>query len=111
MNDNTHDHERAARLRAIRRRTHSAARHALDTISHIDPENAAVLSGYINLLTLEADIAAAEEGDTPAPEADALSRVDLAADARSGERESGGLSTRHPHTVANTGIEGADLLG
>lgn len=117
MNSNTTDHERAARIRTARRRVDHIATAALSRIRQADRDTASMLDGYIAMLTAEANAYAAaadstesETAEHTGTEADASSRAGLAAGARSGEHEIGGLSTRHPHTVGNIGIEGADLL-
>lgn len=112
MNSNMTDHERAARMRKKRRSIDHIATAALTRIRQTDRDTASMLDGYIAILTAEANAyaAAAEARKDTGSEASASSRVDAAEGVRSGGHEIGGLSTRRPHTVRNTGIEGADLL-
>lgn len=112
-------------LRADAARAYNARRRASKTISptlarveRYDRTLASQMRAYLAILAAESRAqrqyaaALAHEIETNAgSEGSVPVRVDSAAGARSAEHESDGLSTRRPHTVGNTGIEGADLLG
>lgn len=108
----------AARAYNARRRASKTIGPSLARLERLDKAAASQLRAYLAILAAESRTqrqyaaALADQIETNAgSESSVPVRADSAAGARSAERESDGLSTRRPHTVGNTGIEGADLLG
>lgn len=106
----------AARAYNARRRASKIISPFLARIDRTDKAAASQLRAYLAILATEARAqrqyaAALADELKAASESEGSSRIGAAAVERSAEQEIGGLSTRRPHTVGNTGIEGADLLG
>lgn len=107
----------AARAYNARRRASKTIGPTLARIARTDSAAASQVRAYLAILAAESraqrQYAAALAHDIEqqtGSESSVPFRADSAAGARSAAHEIDGLSTRHPHTVENTGIEGADLL-